>query len=232
MFVYVFMDTCPDTQPALESAFNDAFLLNRCKLCRVFMEYTTGYRGVYSLKEDHLPWNNISLSRAFAMFRKKGSHSPVLVRWARFVDKALQQYEKTHTLLAPRLRRWETLLETAMRNEEFSRLVHRCGACKVGTGVARGGAGAGAAGVQERTERGAKFRAVEVFESALKFVLGENFWYEAECVGPDFDLYLWALLMLRFDACQCLGDACMCLSDACPGVPVGSAHLVHACICV
>ena len=78
------------TQPALEAAFNDAFLLNRCKLCRVFMEYTTGYRGVYSLKEDHLPWNNISLSRAFAMFRKKGSHSPVLVRWARLVDKVLQ----------------------------------------------------------------------------------------------------------------------------------------------
>ena len=132
MFVYVFMDTCPDTQPALESAFNDAFLLNRCKLCRVFMEYTTGYRGVYSLKEDHLPWNNISLSRAFAMFRKKGSHSPVLVRWARFVDKALQQYEKTHTLLAPRLRRWETLLETAMRNEEFSSVLpsHRIAALR------------------------------------------------------------------------------------------------------
>ena len=178
-------------QPALEAAFNDAFLLNRCKLCRVFMEYTTGYRGVYSLKEDHLPWNNISLSRAFAMFRKKGSHSPVLVRWARLVDKVLQQYEKTHTLLKPRLRRWETLLETATRNEEFSRLVHRCGASKVGIS-------AGAAGAQAKTEGGVKFRAVEVFESALKFVLGENFWYEAECVGPDFDLcsYLPIILLL------------------------------------
>ena len=184
------------TQPALEAAFNDAFLLNRCKLCRVFMEYTTGYRGVYSLKEDHLPWNNISLSRAFAMFRKKGSHSPVLVRWARLVDKVLQQYEKTHTLLKPRLRRWETLLETAMRNEEFSRLVHRCGASKVGIGVARAGAGAGAAGAQAKTEGGVKFRAVEVFESALKFVLGENFWYEAECVGPDFDLCVYLPISL------------------------------------
>jgi len=32
----------------------------------------------------------------------------------------------------------------------------------------------------------------------LKFVMGENWWYEACCVGPAFDLYLWALLMLRY----------------------------------
>ena len=40
---------------------------------------------------------------------------------------------------------------------------------------------------------------MRTFERVLKFVLGKDFWYEAGFVGPDFDLFLWALLMLRYN---------------------------------
>ena len=93
------------------------------------MEYTNCSR-TYSLKEDFSGNLSTSLSRAFAMFRKKGRDKPVLTRWTRLVNRILLEYDKTHAVLGPRLKRWDALYESAMHNAEFNRLVNRSGARK------------------------------------------------------------------------------------------------------
>lgn len=32
-----------------------------------------------------------------------------------------------------------------------------------------------------------------------KYVMGEHWWYEASTLGPNFDMFLWSILMLRQD---------------------------------
>jgi hypothetical protein len=37
--------------------------------------------------------------------------------------------------------------------------------------------------------------AVLAFHGMYKYVMGENWWYEASTLGPDFDMFLWCFLV-------------------------------------
>lgn len=204
-----------DTKLSLETAFNTAFLEDKVSLCRVFMEYTNCMLA-YSLKEDHIHWN-IPLGRAFSMFKKRAMEtSKVLNDWTRVVNKVLLEAEKNHLMIGPAMKRWDLLLEDACRNEEFRKLCNRAGATMSGGLLSSilealpffNASESRKAGSPSNSQEsllsvtGSKMGnrlAVHAFERVLKYILGENWWYEACCMGPEFDVFLWALLLQRHD---------------------------------
>jgi hypothetical protein len=212
----------PETPLALEAAFHEAFLGNKMSLCQIFMEYTNCTLA-YSVERQDVPWKD-SVVRAFQRTlgkkRDQDMFAPVLVNWTRLVNKLLSASGKNPST---GLKRFNDLYETAMTNEEFRKVVVRSGANKSKStrgifglfGAEESMKGASDSGQESRL---AGRQAIEAYERVLKFVLGETFWYQAGCIGCDFDLFLWALLMLRH-------DMAMLIWSKFPDSPVRSALL-------
>jgi len=193
-----------DTKESLQSAFNTAFLEDKVLLCSVFMDYTNCMLA-YSLKDDLQHWN-ISIGRAFAMFSKRNvESSKVLDNWTRMANKLLRDFEKNQLHIGPGMKRWDLLYEKALNNEEFRKLCHRSGATtsegllsSVLREASKVSVLTSMSSMTESQKKG-EHVAVQAFERVLKYILGEDWWYEACCMGPEFDVFLWALLLQRHD---------------------------------
>jgi hypothetical protein len=193
-----------DTKESLHSAFNTAFLENKVSLCRVFMDYTNCMLA-YSLRDDLQHWN-ISIGRAFAMFSKrKVETSKVLNNWTRMAHQLLEDFERNHLMIGPGMKRWDLLYEEALKNEAFRKLCHHSGATtsesllsSVLREASKVSVLASMSSMRESKTKG-EHVAIKAFERVLKYILGENWWYETCCMGPEFDVFLWALLLQRHD---------------------------------
>jgi len=52
---------------------------------------------------------------------------------------------------------------------------------------------------QQKKKRTDSREAVLAFQGMYKYVMGEHWWFEASALGPNFDLFLWSILMMRQD---------------------------------
>jgi len=52
---------------------------------------------------------------------------------------------------------------------------------------------------QQKKKRTDSREAVLAFQGMYKYVMGEHWWFEASALGPNFDMFLWSILMMRQD---------------------------------
>jgi hypothetical protein len=137
--------------------------------------------------------------------KRKVETSKVLNNWTRMAHQLLEDFERNHLMIGPGMKRWDLLYEEALKNEDFRKLCHRSGATKsenllssVLREASKVSVLAPMPSMRESKQKGESV-AIKVFERVLKYILGENWWYEACCIGPEFDVFLWALLMQRHD---------------------------------
>jgi hypothetical protein len=148
----------------------------------------------------------------------------VLSQWSRIVMKLLTREELNGRQVSPEHRRWGDLFDRAMLVEEVIKLEKWANAATGGwsnvvvssissydsgkpeanaddEAVDLGLAYVGKQKLKARAKRkGADSReAMLAFHGMYKYVMGENWWYEASTLGPDFDMFLWSLLMMRED---------------------------------
>ena len=140
--------------------------------------------------------------------------------------KLLTREELSGRQASPEHKRWADLYEAAMEIEEVMKLEKRANAATGGWSnvvvesvamYSSGRPSAADAAEAEAADHGLAYggkrpsqhkakrkradtrEAVLAFHGMYKYVMGENWWYEASTLGPEFDMFLWSLLMVRED---------------------------------
>jgi len=140
--------------------------------------------------------------------------------------KLLTREELSGRQASPEHKRWADLHEAAMEIEEVMKLEKRANAATGGwsnvvvSSVAMYSSGRPSAadaaeadvadlGLAYSGKRPSQYKAkrkradtreaVLAFHGMYKFIMGANWWYEASSLGPEFDMFLWSLLMVRED---------------------------------
>jgi hypothetical protein len=219
--------TAGPVKNAFEKAFHDAFLHNKVGLCKHLLEYgdvsciydvrrKPTITGVLVTAGFNM-LRKVGLESAG--YAGKGE---VLSQWSRIVMKLLTREELNGCQVSPEHRRWGDLFDHAMHVEEVMKLekwanaatggwstivVSSISSYDSGNPEAKAEAEAvdhGLAYVDKQKlngkakRKGADSReAMLAFHGMYKYVMGENWWYEASTLGPDFDMFLWSLLMMR-----------------------------------
>lgn len=212
---------------SLERSFHYAFCHNNVNLCKSLFEFGEGIFGIYDVRR--MPTITGALVKAgFTMLRKITSdiEHPVKARWSGLFVKLQTREELSGRQVSPEKTRWADLYALAMEIDEVKKLRKWT---KASSGSWSSVTVRGFASItlnEEKEEEPAQpavkgekcpttqqaqgkvhcdpKEAVLAFHSMFKYVMGDHWWYEASTLGPDFDLFLWSLLMIRQEMAELL----------------------------